>query len=64
MKKRPARRETHATLLGTEALTTAKGGGWVDFDIDVDVPFTYQKIDWEWKDGGVTATDDWQSPPR
>jgi type VI secretion system secreted protein Hcp len=24
-----------------------------------DVTFTYQKIQWTWNDGGLTATDDW-----
>lgn len=27
-----------------------------------EVAFTYQKIEWTWKDGGITATDDWESP--
>jgi type VI secretion system secreted protein Hcp len=27
-----------------------------------DVTFTYQKIEWTWTDGGVTAADDWESP--
>jgi type VI secretion system secreted protein Hcp len=27
-----------------------------------EVEFTYQKIEWTWKDGGVTAMDDWESP--
>jgi type VI secretion system secreted protein Hcp len=26
------------------------------------ISFTYQKIEWTWLDGGVTATDDWESP--
>ncbi len=24
--------------------------------------FTYQKIEWTWKDGGITAMDDWEAP--
>lgn len=24
--------------------------------------FTYQKIEWTWKDGGITAGDDWETP--
>ena len=24
--------------------------------------FTYQKITWTWKDGGITSEDDWESP--
>ncbi len=27
-----------------------------------DVAFTYQKIEWTWMDGGITAQDDWESP--
>jgi type VI secretion system secreted protein Hcp len=27
-----------------------------------EVAFTYQKIEWTWMDGGITATDDWESP--
>ena len=27
-----------------------------------EVAFTYQKITWTWKDGGITANDDWESP--
>jgi type VI secretion system secreted protein Hcp len=27
-----------------------------------DIQFTYQKIEWTWNDGGITAGDDWESP--
>lgn len=27
-----------------------------------EVAFTYQKIEWTWSDGGITADDDWESP--
>jgi type VI secretion system secreted protein Hcp len=27
-----------------------------------EVAFTYQKIEWIWVDGGITALDDWESP--
>ena len=27
-----------------------------------EVAFTYQKIQWTWTDGGITAEDDWSSP--
>ena len=26
----------------------------------IDISFTYQKIEWIWKDGGIIATDDWK----
>jgi type VI secretion system secreted protein Hcp len=27
-----------------------------------EVAFTYQKIEWTWKDGGITADDNWETP--
>jgi type VI secretion system secreted protein Hcp len=27
-----------------------------------EVAFTYQKIEWTWNDGGITADDDWEAP--
>jgi type VI secretion system secreted protein Hcp len=27
-----------------------------------EIAFTYQKIEWVWVDGGITALDDWESP--
>jgi type VI secretion system secreted protein Hcp len=27
-----------------------------------EVAFTYQKIEWTWSDGGITAGDDWDTP--
>jgi type VI secretion system secreted protein Hcp len=27
-----------------------------------EVAFTYQKIEWTWVDGGISAEDDWESP--
>src|SRR5262245_32643788 len=27
-----------------------------------EIAFTYQKIVWTWKDGGITAEDDWEAP--
>lgn len=32
------------------------------FDTYEEIAFTYQKIEWTWTDGGVTAMDDWESP--
>jgi hypothetical protein len=36
-------------LLRATALRDVRGGG------------TYQKIEWTWNDGGVTANDDWEA---
>lgn len=27
-----------------------------------EVAFTYQKIEWTWNDGGISASDDWEAP--
>jgi type VI secretion system secreted protein Hcp len=27
-----------------------------------EIAFTYQKIEWTWNDGGITALDDWEQP--
>jgi type VI secretion system secreted protein Hcp len=27
-----------------------------------EISFTYQKIEWTWTDGGITADDDWEAP--
>ena len=27
-----------------------------------EIAFTYQKIEWTWNDGGLTAMDDWEAP--
>lgn len=27
-----------------------------------EIAFTYQKIEWTWVDGGITAMDDWEAP--
>jgi type VI secretion system secreted protein Hcp len=27
-----------------------------------EITLTYQKIQWTWNDGGVTASDDWETP--
>ena len=27
-----------------------------------EVAFTYEKIEWTWNDGGITACDDWETP--
>jgi type VI secretion system secreted protein Hcp len=32
------------------------------FPLLEEVTFTYQKIQWAWTDGGITAQDDWESP--
>lgn len=31
------------------------------FDMQEEVAFTYQKIEWIWRDGNITAMDDWEA---
>lgn len=40
---------------------TAEGDGDPSRHIS-EVSFTYEKIEWTWTDGGITAMDDWESP--
>lgn len=47
---------TNANICNMENLTTVNGV------IMFLVGFTYQKIEWTWVDGGVTAMDDWEAP--
>jgi type VI secretion system secreted protein Hcp len=32
------------------------------FETYEEIAFTYQKIEWTWTDGGITAMDDWEAP--
>lgn len=31
------------------------------FDLQEEIAFTYQKIEWIWRDGNITAIDDWEA---
>ena len=33
----------------------------VKFSEYEEIAFTYQKIEWTWTDGGITASDDWEA---
>jgi type VI secretion system secreted protein Hcp len=44
-----------ATLVDPDATKPAAGGLF-------DATFTYQRIEWTWADGGITAMDDWEAP--
>jgi len=47
---------TNGNLCNLESITTVNGV------IMFLIGFTYQKIEWTWVDGGVTAMDDWEAP--
>ena len=35
---------------------------WVKMPLMEEVSFVYEKIEWTWVNGDITATDDWTSP--
>jgi type VI secretion system secreted protein Hcp len=47
---------TNASLAGVSQMPGADGTPTEQLS------FTYQKIEWTWVDGGITASDDWESP--
>jgi type VI secretion system secreted protein Hcp len=46
----------------TIKLTNASVSNYVQHGGYVTISFTYQKIEWTWVDGGITASDDWEAP--
>ncbi len=46
----------------TIKLTNASVSDYVEHGGNVTLSFTYQKIEWTWTDGGITASDDWETP--
>ena len=47
----------NANIASINNSTDQTSGGEIEM-----VSFTYQKITWTWMDGGITATDDWETP--
>jgi type VI secretion system secreted protein Hcp len=47
---------TNASIASIRLVTDANG------ELREEISFTYQKIEWTWTDGGITAMDDWESP--
>jgi type VI secretion system secreted protein Hcp len=48
--------------VATIKLTNASAAQYDQHGDSVTVAFTYQKIEWTWVDGGITAEDDWEAP--
>src|SRR5262249_40982832 len=46
----------------TVKLTNAQVSDNVEQGSSQTVSFTYQKIEWTWNDGGITASDSWEPP--
>lgn len=51
--------ETFYTITLTDCLITSMSTGFPNLE---QVEFTYQKIEWTYVDGGITASDDWTEP--
>lgn len=47
---------TNASVASIRLMSDANG------NLTEEVTFTYQKIEWQWVDGGITAMDDWEAP--
>lgn len=50
---------TNATISRIRVMSEGEGDAARDVN---EVSFTYEKIEWTWTDGGITAMDDWESP--
>jgi type VI secretion system secreted protein Hcp len=48
--------------VATIKLTNASVAGYTDHGDTEHWSFTYQKIEWTWLDGGISAEDDWETP--
>ena len=53
-------RLTNANIAGIEHITKTDANG-ANPKAYLQVSFTYQKIEWTWNDGGITAMDDWEA---
>jgi len=54
---------TNAVISSIEfRMPDTKNPASAQMDAFEEVAFTYQKIQWTWTDGGVTATDSWSGP--
>ena len=48
--------------VSTVKLTNASISARQQHGMTESISFTYQKIEWTWIDGGITAQDDWEAP--
>jgi len=54
---------TNATIASIDfRMANNKHPDLMKFKEYLEVAFTYQKIEWTWMEGGITALDDWESP--
>jgi len=54
---------TNANIASISArMLNNKDPNLMKFETFEEIAFTYQKIEWTWTDGGITAMDDWEAP--
>ena len=53
-------RLTNASIASIEHITKADANG-ANPKVYLKISFSYQKIEWTWSDGGITAMDDWEA---
>ena len=51
---------TNANISDIKQYTVDAANGNANYDV-LQISLTYQKIEWDWIDGGVSASDDWES---
>ncbi len=49
---------TNAGIASIRVVTDAQG------NLREEIAFAYEKIEWTWVDGGITAMDDWEAPVK
>jgi len=52
---------TNANIADIKQYTVDGTNGSANYDV-LQISLTYQKIEWTWVDGGITAMDDWEAP--
>lgn len=46
----------------TQRMLNNKDPNLMKYETYEEIAFTYQKIEWTWTQGGITAMDDWEAP--
>ena len=54
--------DENGTQVATITLTNATISDYVEHGLTESWSFTYEKIEWTWLDGGITASDNWEVP--
>ena len=51
---------TNANISGIKQYTVDAANGSANYDV-LQISLTYQKIEWDWIEGGISAMDDWEA---